>query len=339
MASNGKETLVLLATLTLTAGLAAGGFWFFARNAPDRESVSTSPTATPTTAPTTAAANPAEPAPPPEATAEPTADSLAAIDTSLPDPPVLTIDGSVTLVALVKGLQNTYAQVNPNLPTTYGVPDGKPNGTNQGLRNLIDGKVAMAASSRPLKPAEAQAGVQVVPIARDALAVMVGVNNPYKGGLTLAQLKQIFQGKITNWSQVGGPNLPMRVLNRSPDSGTATFFQDVVLLGEAFAPNGSNFKTFTQDVTTPIIRELGNNGISYTTVAQAVGQKTVRIVPIDGVSPTDRSAVASGQYPISRLMYLAYPKRTSPAVKQFIAAALSPQGQQVVARTGYIPLR
>lgn len=252
---------------------------------------------------------------------------------------MLSIDGSVTLVALIKQLQVSYSQVNPGLPTTYGFPAGKPNGTNAGIQNLLDGKVNLAVSSRPLKPEELQSGLQAIPIARDALAVAVGIDNPYQGGLTLDQLKQIFQGQLTNWSQLGGADLPIRVFNRAPSSGTYTFFREVVLLGEAFAPNGANFVTATQDETTPLLRALGRDGITYSTVTQTVNQQTIRTVPIDGIAPTDQAAIKTGTYPISRVTYLVVQRQTSPAVKQFIDLALSPQGQKLVGRLGFTPLQ
>ena len=88
------------------------------------------------------------------------------------------------------------------------------------------------------------AKIQLIPIAKDALAIVVGINNPYIGGLTLDQLKDIYQGKITNWSEVGGADLPIKVINRSPKSGSYNLFQDVVLLGESFAPDSANFITY-----------------------------------------------------------------------------------------------
>lgn len=196
----------------------------------------------------------------------------------------------------------------------------------------------MAASSRPLTTEERNAGLQSVPIARDALAVVVGTENPFTGNLTLEQLKQIFQGQITNWSQVGGADLPIRVINRSPNGGSHDFFREVVLLGQPFAPGGPNFTTLTQDETTPLLRALGKDSISYSTVQQVENQQTVRIIPIDSISPVDREAVRTGRYPISRVVYLVAKQQTSPAVKQFIEMTRSPQGQQIVQRVGFIPL-
>ncbi|GAX34915.1 phosphate ABC transporter substrate-binding protein [Nodularia sp. NIES-3585] len=323
MATNSKnrEILILALTLLLTGGVLGLGLWYFKL----WPGLIQSPI--PANQSSGSQSNPV-----------PSFD-LGSLDTSLPNPTVLTIDGSVTIVTIVKQLQVGYNFLNPNLPTTYGMPDGRPNGTNAGLKNLIDGKVLMAASSRPLNGSELSAGIVGVPIARDALAVAVGINNPYKGGLTMEQLRLIFLGQITNWSEVGGPNLPIKVINRSRDSGTHSFFQEAVLSGKSFAPDGGNFSTVENDETTPILRALGNDGISYSTVTQIENQKTVRIIPINGMSPTDKALVKNGTYPISRIVYLAVPRKTSAAVKQFVEFALSPSGQQVVKRAGFIPIQ
>ena len=84
------------------------------------------------------------------------------------------------------------------------------------------------------------------------------------------------------------------------------------------------------------MRDLGNNSISYATVSQLEKQEIVRIISIDGINPTDVAAVKAGNYPISRSLFLAVKKTTSPAAKQFIEFALSPQGQQIVQKLGFI---
>jgi phosphate transport system substrate-binding protein len=236
-------------------------------------------------------------------------------------------------------LRNAFTQVNPNLPTTYGQPDRFPKGSDQGIAALMNNSVVMAATSRPLKPEEAQAGISVVAIARDAVAVVVGVNNPYKGNLTQDQLRQIYQGKITNWSEIGGENLPIKVINRAVGSGTRDFFQSTVLLEQPFAADSANFVTLPTDETTGMIRLLDKNGIGYATVSQTQNQQLARIVPINGISPTDKAAIQNGEYPISRSVYLAIRKQNSPAVKQFIDLALSPQGQQIVQQSDFIPVK
>lgn len=275
---------------------------------------------------------------PPQVLGSAGADAYASLDFTEPDPRVVEMDGSVTMVRMVKMWQNAYAQRYPNTPTTYGVPDGNPNGSSRGLEGLREGRLHLAASSRPLRPEEVQADLVAVPVARDAVAVVVGVENPFQGELTLEQVAAIFKGRITNWADVGGPNQPIRVLNRSLDSGTRELFQNIVLLGQDFAPDGPNFITFERDVTTPILRALNRDGIGYTTVSQAENQLTVRIVPIEGLSPTDRGAVQRGEYLISRSVFLVAPRQTSTAVKRFIDLTLSEQGQRLAEQADFIPL-
>jgi phosphate transport system substrate-binding protein len=326
--SQGKETTVLVLSLLVTAGIAGGGYWFFSQQ---KSTVVPATTATPATM--------ATPDSSPQTTPPILTSSNLNLDTSLPNPNILGIDGSTAMVALIKALRNDFSQVNPNIPTSYGVPDGSPTGSNQGLKNLIDGSVSIVATSRSLKAAEAQAGIQLVPIAKDSIALVVGINNPFKGNLTKDQVRDIYLGKITNWSQVGGTNQPIKVINRAITSGTREAFQDIVLLGQGFAPDSPNFITWKQDETTAILRDLGDNGISYATVSQVEKQEIVRIIAIDGVLPTDTNAVKAGKYPINRSLFLGVKKTTSPVSKQFIEFALSAQGQQIVQRLGFVSVQ
>jgi phosphate transport system substrate-binding protein len=329
MAQDGKEGIVLGITLLITAGLAGAGYFIFTGSAPSPENPSVSTNVSSTSNTGSDSANP---------TVVASANQLN-LDTSLPNPDTLALDGSVTMAGIVRELRNGFRSVNPNVPVTYGIPNNKPGGTNKGLRNLLDGNVVIAASSRTLKPEEAKAGIKLIPIAKDALAIAVGIDNPFQGSLTQAQVKDIYTGKITNWSQVGGPNVPIKVINRARASGTRDVFQELVLQYAEFAPDGPNFITLTRDETTPMLRMLGNNGIGYSTIAQIKGQQTVRLVPINGIAPTDTAKVQSGEYPIARSLYLAVPPKTSPVVKEFIEFALSPEGQKAIERAGYIPVR
>ncbi|MBR8836316.1 MAG: substrate-binding domain-containing protein [Stigonema ocellatum SAG 48.90 = DSM 106950] len=324
----------------LAALLTIGGSYFAFKDKLTGKSASESTAnALNTTVPTTPQSEPITTEQPTVQEIQPTTALPIAIDTSLPDPAVLSMEGSTTMVTLIQRLRNAYAQINPNIPTTYGQPDGFPKGSTKGIEALMNNSVVMAATSRPLKPQEAQAGIQVVAIARDAVAVVVGVNNPFKGGLTQEQLRQIYQGKIINWSQVGGVDAPIKVINRAATSGTRDFFKSVVLLEQPFAADSTNFITFPNDETTGIIRKLGNDGIGYATVSQVENQQLVRIVPINGISPTDKTAVQNSKYLVSRNVYLALRKQNSPAIKQFIDLALSPQGQQIAQQSDFISLK
>jgi phosphate transport system substrate-binding protein len=163
-----------------------------------------------------------------------------------------------------------------------------------------------------------------VPVATDAIALVVGQNNPFQRGISAAQVAQIFTGQIDNWATLGGPSATIRVINRPPVSGTAQAFQSMALGGQPFG-NTANITTMDRDATTPMLQQLGNDGIGYATFEQVVDQQTVRVVPIDGLTPE------APTYPFKRSLYYVYRDANSPAVQAFLGYALSPQGQQVIA--------
>ncbi|MDX1977471.1 MAG: phosphate ABC transporter substrate-binding protein [Pseudanabaenaceae cyanobacterium bins.68] len=331
--ANKNETLALSLTLLITLSLAGGGVWYYSKSLGEKAN---SPSQSP---PVPSSPNPSNPVPSAPGIPNLAAEPLSLIAVSLPSPPVLEMDGSVTMVRPIKRLQNLFAQRFPNQATAYGIPDNKPNGSNRGLQALIDQKIQMAASSRPLKAAELQAELVAIPIAKDALAVVVGVDNPFQGNLTTAQLTGIFEAKITNWQEVGGPNRPIRVINRAKDSGTHSLFQSIVLEDRPFPSDRTNFLTWPTDQTTAIFRQLGSDGISYTTVSQAVGQKTIRVLPINDISPTNVAAIKSGEYLLARNVFLVTRRQISQAAKDFIELALSPPGQKALEETGFIALQ
>jgi phosphate transport system substrate-binding protein len=194
-------------------------------------------------------------------------------------------------------------------------------GTEAGIQDLLALKTDLAAISRPLTPGEQQQGLVAVPAAKDSIAVFVGINNPFKQSLTQAQVAGIFQGKIQNWSEVGGTSGLIRVINRAPTSGTATFFQELALGGQYFG-NTPNITTLTIDETTPIIQSIGTDGISYATYSQVANQSKARVVAIDNLTPTDPN------YPYQRVLYYVYKEPASFNVQAFLGYFQSPEGQK-----------
>lgn len=288
--------------------LAGGGYWFFViRNK------QSAPTVTNTQSPGAPAAIPPGAAPPgaPVTTAFPPPTTVAAGT-------VIRLDGSTSMVTINQNLKNAFEKQFPNTSVATSA-----RGSSRGIQGVLAGNVDVAASSRPLTPPEQGQGLMAMPVALDKIAIVVGVNNPFNKGLTPDRVKGIFQGQITNWSQVGGPNSLIRVINRPPVSGTHHKFKEMVLNGEDFG-NTSNISTMERDATTPMLRALGNDGIGYATYAQVENQQTVRSLPIDGSLPN------SASYPLSRQLYYVYKKPPSQAVKDFLGYAASPQGQQVI---------
>ncbi|WP_019508214.1 substrate-binding domain-containing protein [Pleurocapsa sp. PCC 7319] len=236
----------------------------------------------------------------------------------VPQGTAIAINGSTSLVQTNQALKKSFQR---QFPGTAVITNAE--GSETGIKMLKTGDIDLAAISRPLNDSEQVQGLVAVPIVKDAIAVFVGVNNPFRRGLTNNQVVDIFQGNLTNWSQLGGKNQTIRVLNRPQISGTRQVFQTQVL-PEGNFDTGSNFITMERDATTPIIRALGTDGISYATYAQVANQQTVRIIAIDGLTPE------ANNYPYQRVLYYAYREPASLEVEAFLGYALSSQGQKAI---------
>jgi phosphate transport system substrate-binding protein len=197
------------------------------------------------------------------------------------------------------------------------------NGTDKGIQALLAGKIEIAAASRPLTAQEQSQGLKAVIVTQDAIALMVGTANPFKQGLTSSQIADIFQGKINNWSAVGGSAATIRVINRPAISGTHQGFKELVLKGANFGTT-PNVRTLPRDATTPLIQALGTDGIGYATFAQVANQTQARVLSVDGLTPD------ASNYPYQRSLYYVYKDPASAGVKAFLGYATSPQGQQAL---------
>ena len=171
---------------------------------------------------------------------------------------------------------------------------------------------------------EQKQGLVAVPVAQDRIAIVVGIDNPFRRGLSSNQLAQIFRGEITNWATFGGADRSIRVLNRPSVSGTAKAFRTIVLGGNNFGTT-PNISTLVRDATTPMLQKLGVDGIGYATYGQVADQRTVRVIAIDGSTPE------ADAYPFQRPLFYAYRQPPDPAVKAFLGLALSEQGQTQIA--------
>lgn len=240
---------------------------------------------------------------------------------NLPQGTTIKINGSTSMVQINQALKKRFEQ---QFPGAKVITDAQ--GTNQGIKLLQTGNIDLAAMSRFLTTEEQNQGLATVPIAQDEIAIVVGINNPFRRSLTQNQVIEIFQGKITNWSALGGENRPIRVINRPEISGTRQIFQEIVLQGSNFG-RSSNFIIMEREATTPILRALATDGISYATYNQVANQRTIRTVPIDGLTP---EAI---NYPYHRTFSYAYLYPPSSQVTAFLGYVLSPQGQKTIIET------
>lgn len=249
-------------------------------------------------------------------------------------PPANTIrlKGSDTMVPLAQRWAEEFMRRHDNI-SVY-VEGG---GTATGFDALIKGEIEICTASRPLRSLEARQLVErqqnlgvATLVAKDGLSVYLHPNNPVRN-LSLAQVRDIYLGKIKYWREVGGSEEAIVALSRSPSSGTYLYFQEHVLEGQPFGANVINLPT-TAAIAAEVEknpRALGYGGIAY-------GQQLVHC-KINGVSPT-AEAVRKDVYPIARYLYVYTIKKPEGVTKRFIDWVLGREGQRLVKEAGYIPL-
>ncbi len=237
---------------------------------------------------------------------------------NVPSGTTVKIAGSTSMVQINQALKNSFEQRFPNTRV-----ETQPGGTDKGIELLAGGNIDLAAVSRPLTSEEINQGLVPVAVAQDSIAIVVSKENIFSKSLTEQQVRDIFQGNIANWSELGGGQGNIKVINRPPVSGTRQFFQEVVLQGGDFG-NGANFEIMQRDATTPILQKLGGNGISYATYAQVANQGTVRVLQVNGLN------ASSDNYPFQRELYYVYKEPASDAVKAFLGYIGSPEGQGAI---------
>jgi phosphate transport system substrate-binding protein len=250
---------------------------------------------------------------------------------------VAKIKGSDTCLPLSQKFAEVYSQKNKgsNLSVLGG-------GSGVGIAALLSNTTDIAQSSRKMKLDEKmklqKAGKKVseVIVAYDALAVVVHPANPISK-MTREQLEEIFTGKITNWKQVGGPDMKIIVYSRETSSGTYEFFKEHVLNKKNFA-SSALLLAATGAVVQSVSQTKG--AIGYIGVAYIDKQVKALDVSYDQgktyVKPTIANAKTK-KYPVTRPLYYYFTASTEKGIKPFMDFILSKEGQHIVQAEGYVP--
>ena len=251
----------------------------------------------------------------------------------------ITIKGSDTMVILAQRWAEVYMDKHPGI--VIQVTGG---GSGTGISALINGTTDICNASRPMKRSEKDKlklrfntlGVEIK-AAKDGLSLYVNESNPVQE-LSLAQLKSIYTAKVTNWKELGGPDAKIILYGRENSSGTYVYFKDNVLEGEDFASN-----TQTMPGTAAVVNAVAKDkyGIGYGGAAYGKGIKFLKVKQDDkspGYEPTEEN-VRSDKYPISRFLFMYTRSRPTGAVKDFIDWTLGSEGQDIVKKVGYFPVK
>lgn len=251
----------------------------------------------------------------------------------------ITVKGSDTLVILAQKWAEVYMQKKPDVKIQ--VTGG---GTGTGFAALQNQTTDLCNASRKIRAKETSACVTAFgkrptehKVALDGLSVYVNEANPIKE-LAIADLEGIFTGKIRNWKEVGGPDLPIVIYSRENSSGTYEFFKEHVLGGKDFAATAQTMPG-TAAVLQAVAKE--KNGIGYGGAAYGQGAKHLAIkkdAASPAIEPTEESIV-KGTYPIWRYLYIyVNPALEKGEVAEYLRWIRSDDGQKVVKDVGYFPL-
>jgi phosphate transport system substrate-binding protein len=251
----------------------------------------------------------------------------------------LSIKGSDTMVVLGQRWAEEFMKKNPS--TTIQVTGG---GSGTGISALINGTTEICEASRSMKDAEkAQlkektgAPPEEIIVAKDGLSVYLNETNPL-GELTMDQLKGIFTGKVTNWKEVGGADAKIIPYSRENSSGTYVFFKEHVLGNADYTPRAQAMPG-TAAVVNAVSKEKFS--IGYGGAAYAKGIKVIKIkkdAAAAGIGPSD-ATVKNGTYPLSRPLFFYLRSKPAGEIKSFVDWVLSADGQGVVLKVGYFPVK
>lgn len=208
-------------------------------------------------------------------------------------------------------------------------------GSSAGIEAVTNGTADIATSSRQLTAEESEHELVATVVAHDGIAVIVSPDNPVTE-LTTEQLRDIYAGKITNWSEVGGNDLEIQVVNRDEASGTREAFRSIVM-GDTEFDRSAAVLPGTGQVRDVVSRTPGAIGyISIGFVESDYASTTVKSLDIDGVEATEDN-VESGAYPISRDLYFFTNGDPQGTAYDYISYVLSDAMDQTIRDAGYIP--
>jgi phosphate transport system substrate-binding protein len=244
----------------------------------------------------------------------------------------LVVKGSTTVLPIAQAAAQIYMKNHPGVNITV-----SGTGSGDGIKELIDKTTDIANSSRDLKKEEKdlakEKGVHLIShlIAIDAIVPIVHPDNPVKG-LTIEQLNLIYQGKITNWKSIDGPNKGIVVISRDTSSGTYDTWEEKILHKARVTPRAQ-----TQESNGAVVQAVSKNKFAIGYIGIGYLKKTVRGIKVNGVEASTQTAKL-GQYPIARPLFMFTDGQPAGITGEFIRFLLSTEGQKIVKTQGFVPL-
>ena len=262
----------------------------------------------------------------PAASAAPAATEAPATTAAAKLSGTVATDGSTSMEKVVGALGEAFMEANPDTTFTY-----NPTGSGSGIQAVQEGRCDIGLSSRALKDAEKEAGLTETVLAYDGIAMIVNPANPVED-LSLEQIADIYTGKITNWSEVGGSDSQIVLIGREAGSGTRGGFEEIV--GVVDACQYRQELSSTGDVITTVAQNP--DAIGYASLAAV--KDTVKALKVAGVTPTE-ATVKDGTYTIQRPFVLATKtgEKLNDVAQAFFDYATSADVGEIIAAAGAVP--
>jgi len=244
----------------------------------------------------------------------------------------ITIKGSTTVLPIAQACAEAFMDKNPKV--SISVQGG---GSGVGIASIVDGTANIGDASRPIKDKEInnakEKGVNPIGhvVAKDGIAVIVNPSNKINT-ISRDQIKDIYTGTISNWSEIGGHGGKIVVISRDSASGTFEAFNELALKKAKVRPDAL-LQASNQAVATTVAKTpgaIGYAGLGYIT-------SKIKAVTVDGIE-CNKETVLSGVYPLSRPLFMYTNGNPQGEVKQFIDFVLSNEGQKLVEENGYVGL-
>jgi phosphate transport system substrate-binding protein len=244
----------------------------------------------------------------------------------------IVIKGSTTVLPIAQGTLEAYMKKNPGVQISL-----SGGGSGEGIKALLDKTTDIANSSREIKKEEVTLaetnGVKPVAhvVAYDAIIPVVHPTNKVTN-LSIDQLSQIYQGKITNWKEVGGKDMKIVVISRDSSSGTFETWDHFVMKKTKVSPQAQMLAS-----NGALVTAVAKNRYAIAYLGMGYVNKSVKPVQVNGKTATVQTAL-SKEYPLSRELYMYTNGEPTGEVAKFIAFVKSADGQKIVAKEGFVPL-
>jgi phosphate transport system substrate-binding protein len=232
---------------------------------------------------------------------------------------VIKIDGSRNSELVNQTLKKDFEQQFTGTKVEISTNDNQ-----ESIKAVLDGKRDLASLGRELTAEEKSEGLKQVLVHREKIAIIVGINNPFYGSLTTEKFAKIFQGEITDWSELGNTQGKIRFIDRPSNSDIRNSFSQYPAFKSGQLLTGVNAVQIPEDNTINIIKELGKDGISYALANQISKLPDVRVLKVQDHLPNN------SEYPFYQSFVYVYKENPSPKVRDFLGFILAKPGKDSI---------